>query len=138
MKGINHTMKPTISRHRDACTACCIRNTVTYNHQNYCYSLCNINPCYALSVYLSICLSVYLSICLSVYQKHNYLALYCQLIDSLCYLFPVIFLFKKSAIFFGQSIFSKNTTGTSTFFRFCLSSHTLKRRSDMKPKSRAS
>ena len=91
-----------------------------------------------LSVYLSICLSVYLSICLSVYQKHNYLALYCQLIDSLCYLFPVIFLFKKSAIFFGQSIFSKNTTGTSTFFRFCLSSHTLKRRSDMKPKSRAS
>ena len=130
MKGINYIMKPAISRHRDACTACCIRNTVTYNHQNYCYSLCNINPCYALSVYLSICLSVY--------QKHNYLALYCQLIDSLCYLFPVIFLFKKSAIFFGQSIFSKNTTGTSTFFRFCLSSHTLKRRSDMKPKSRAS
>ena len=37
-------------------------------------------------------LSVYLSICLSVYQKHNYLALYCQLMDSLCYLFPVIFL----------------------------------------------
>ena len=80
----------------------------------------------------------YLSICLSVYQKHNYLFLYCQLIDSLCYLFPVIFLFKKSAIFFGQSIFSKNTTGTSHFFRFCLSSHTLKSRSDMKPKSRAS
>ena len=91
-----------------------------------------------LSVYLSICLSVYLSICLSVYQKHNYLALYCQLIDSLCYLFPVIFLFKKSAIFFGQSMFSRNTTGTSHFFRFCLSSHTLKRRSDMKPKRRAS
>ena len=43
-----------------------------------------------LSVCLSICLSVYLSICLSVYQKHNYLFLYCQLIDSLCYLFPAI------------------------------------------------
>lgn len=122
MKGINHTMKPAISRHRDACTACCIRNTVTYNHQNYCYSLSNINPRYTLFVG----------------QKHNYLALYCQLIDSLCYLFPVIFLFKKSAIFFGQSMFSRNTTGTSHFFRFCLSNHTLKRRSDMKPKSRAS
>lgn len=52
--------------------------------------------------------------------------------------FPVIFRFKKSLIFFGQSIFSKNTTGTSTFFRFCLSSHTLKSRSERKPKMRFS
>ena len=53
MKGINHTMKPAICRHRYACIACCIRNTVPYNHQNYCYPLSNMNPRYALSVWLA-------------------------------------------------------------------------------------
>lgn len=53
MKGINHTMKPAICRHRYACIACYIRNTVPYNHQNYCYTLSNMNPRYALAGWLA-------------------------------------------------------------------------------------
>lgn len=53
MKGINHTMKPAICRHRYACIACYIRNTVPYNHQNYCYTLSNRNPRYALAGWLA-------------------------------------------------------------------------------------
>ena len=61
MKGINHTMKPAICRHRYSCIACCIRNTVPYNHQNYCYPLSNMNPRYTLSVCLSVCLAGWLA-----------------------------------------------------------------------------
>ena len=50
-----------------------------------------------------------------------------------CPFLPKNFRARNSRIFLGQSTRSRKITGTSTSFRCCFSSHTLKRRSERKP-----